>query len=342
MAVWVTEPVSPAFWRSLRRLDQVVYASAEALAEGRLPAGERPWALVVRNRTRVGAPLLARLAPRLRLVARLGSGLDNVDLEAARRLGVEVLGAAAENAAATADFTWLLALAASRRLQRALGRSEVAPAERLALAGRELAGGTWGVVGFGAVGRRVAARAQAWGMRVLALPPRHPAGPPPEGVAWSGLEELIARSDVVSLHLPLTPETCHLLDRERLALFRPGSILVNTARGALVDEEALLAALRRGRPAAAALDVREEPLPDPDPLAGHPSVLLTPHVAGWSREALARIERRLLRELARRLPAEPAAAGGRRLALARRPELTPPAPGRRGRGSARDGGGGRL
>ncbi|MBX5465059.1 MAG: hypothetical protein IRZ26_05835, partial [Clostridia bacterium] len=167
--------------------------------------------------------------------------------------------------------------------------------------------------------------------------PRHPV-PAPPGVAWSGLEELLGRSDVVSLHLPLTAETYHLLDAGRLALLRPGSLLVNTARGALVDEEALLAALERGRPAAAALDVREEPLREPDPLAGHPRVLLTPHVAGWSREALAAVERRVLGELARRLPGGGAGPAGPR---SRRSRLTPRAPAGRGRGSAPDGGGAR-
>ncbi|MDI3317948.1 MAG: NAD(P)-dependent oxidoreductase [Bacillota bacterium] len=311
MTVWVAEPVSPLFWRSLRRMDEAVYVDGRALAHGELPAGRRPWALVVRNRTEVGSPLLARLAPELRVLARLGSGLDNVDLEAARRLRVEVLAAPGENAEATAEFTWTLALAAARQLHRALGSSRATASERLELAGRELAGATWGVVGFGAVGRRVATLAGAWGLTVLALPPRSLSEPPPAGVRWSELDQLIARSDVVSLHLPLTRETHHLLGEERFRLFRRGSILVNTARGNLLDEEALARALERGRPAVAALDVRKEPPPRPDPLAGHPRVLLTPHVAGWSREALARIERRLLLELGRRLPGSAAPAGRR-------------------------------
>jgi D-3-phosphoglycerate dehydrogenase len=246
-------------------------------------------ALVVRNLTPVDGGLLAA-APRLQVVGRLGVGLDNIDLAAARRHGVAVVYAPGANAVATAEFTLTLCLALARRLIPAAAAAASGRWEREAFAGCELAGRVLGVLGLGRIGRLVARRARALGMDVWAYHPSRGADDPEVrelGVRLVEREQLFRSADFVSLHLPLTAETRHLVGQGELALMRPDAFLINTARGGLVDERALARALREGWIAGAALDVREgEPPPRPDPLEGVPNLILTPHVAGLSREAL--------------------------------------------------------
>lgn len=244
--------------------------------------------LVVRNQCRVGAPLLAA-APDLKVIGRLGSGLDNIDLAAMRAAGIPVVHARGANAVATGEFTLLLALALTRQLPAAVAAATQGHWRRSALVGTDLAGARLGVVGLGHVGTVVARRARALGMEVLAShPARHPDDPEVRdcGARLVAPEVLLRTADVVSLHLPLRPATSHWLGRRRLALMRPDAVLINTARGALVDEAALGEALADGWIAGAALDVREqEPPPAPDPLAALPNVILTPHIAGLSAQA---------------------------------------------------------
>ncbi|MDA0184345.1 phosphoglycerate dehydrogenase [Solirubrobacter phytolaccae] len=230
-------------------------------------------------------------AARLRVIARVGVGTDSIDLQAAARNGVAVCTTPGANTSSSADHTVALMLAALRRVpahDRAIraGRWErTGPA-----VGSELGGATVGLVGYGAIGRAVHERLTGFGARILICDPFAPAGGP--GVRHVDLDTLLRASDVVSLHLPLTPGTRHLLDRARLALLPAHAILVNTARGGLVDEDALADALEAGALRAAALDVLAlEPSP-PGRLHALENVTLTPHVAGLSEPSIREMTRR--------------------------------------------------
>jgi phosphoglycerate dehydrogenase-like enzyme len=230
-------------------------------------------------------------ARRLRVIARVGVGTDSIDLEAAARHGVAVCTTPGANTATTADHTLALMLAALRRVPqhdrgvRAGGWARTGPA----LAG-ELEGATVGLVGYGAIGRAVRRRLAGFGARVLVCDPW--LGDAPD-VERADLDALLRASDIVSLHLPLSADTHGLLDRRRLALLSPHAVLVNTARGGLVDEDALADALERGALRAAALDVLAlEPPPRNARLLGLANVVLTPHVAGLSERSVAEMTRR--------------------------------------------------
>jgi phosphoglycerate dehydrogenase-like enzyme len=224
--------------------------------------------------------------PRLKTIAKHGVGLDNVDVEAARAHGVTVTSTPGTMHDAVADLAIALLLALAREivpLHAATVAGEWAPR-----AGIELRDRTLGVVGLGRIGRAVARRAQAFGMRVCAADPEADltwAGE--HGVEVVGLDELLAVSDAVSLHAPGTGAP--LLGREELARMRPGVLIVNTARGSLIDEEALVDALREGRVAGAGLDVFAEEPPGGSPLLALERVVATPHIGGLTDAALRRM-----------------------------------------------------
>jgi len=227
------------------------------------------------------------LLPDLRLVANYGVGYDRVDVAACRERGVAVTNTPGVLDAAVADLTLALILACRRHLVASdrfvrEGRWERGWA-RPELLGRDLAGATLGVVGFGRIGRQVASRAQAFGMRIVFH--RRTGGLP--------LDELLRTADVVSLHLPLTPETDGLVSRERLALLQDGATLVNTARGAITDEHALVEELVSGR-ISAGLDVFAAEPRVPERLLELPNVVLTPHVASATVETRAEMTRVLV------------------------------------------------
>lgn len=261
--------------------------------EALLAALDEAEALIVRNRTRVDGTLLAA-APRLRVVGRLGVGLDNIDLEACRARGVAVRPATGANDVAVAEYAiaaMLLLLRGAFAATASVLRGEW---PREAAIGREAMGRTLGLVGFGRIAREVAARARALGMAIAAFDPLLPEDHP----AWAGverhptLEGLLAAAEVVSLHVPLTAQTRGLLDAARIAAMRPGAILINTARGPVVDAPAVAEALRAGRLAGAALDVFDPEPPDRallGRLEGCPGLILTPHIAGITRESNQRV-----------------------------------------------------
>lgn len=240
------------------------------------------------------APVGARTfdaLPELRIVSRYGIGLDMVDVEAATARGIAVANVSTYCLEEVASHTIATLLAVQRRLpalERSLraGRWETP----VVCAGvRRLSELTLGLVGLGRIAERVAAMARGLGMAVIAYDPLAPESPAIERVT---LDHLLARADAISLHCPLTDATRHLMNAERLAAMRPGSVLVNTARGGLVDSAALAGALDRGPLAGAALDVFEaEPLPAGDPLRGREDVLLTPHAAWYSDAALPALQR---------------------------------------------------
>jgi D-3-phosphoglycerate dehydrogenase len=236
---------------------------------------------------RVGRRALEAGRPRLRVVARNGIGVDNVDIAAATQLGIWVTNAPGVNADSVADFTFALLLALVRHVPEADRAVRAGGWPRLV--GVELHGKCLGLVGFGRVGQRVAQRARGFGLRVLAYDPqpdRHAAAS--LGVELVNFHRVLQEADFLSLHLPLLPETRHLLGEAELRRMKPTSYLVNTARGGVVDEQALARALREGWIAGAACDVFEEEPPRSSLLLQAPNLLLSPHMASHTREAMAR------------------------------------------------------
>lgn len=243
---------------------------------------------------RVDAALLAA-APRLRAVSSMSVGLDHVDLAAATARGVPVGYTPGVLTETSADLAFALLLAAARRVVEADafvrrgGWRQVWEPELLL--GRDVHGATLGIVGLGAIGRAVARRARGFGMRVLAWSrTRRPLGNLEGAVEWAELPALLAASDFVSIHVALAPETRGLLGRAALAGMKPGAVLVNTARGGIVDEAALAEALGEGRLGAAGLDVfAREPLEPGSALLGAPNLVLTPHIGSASHATRARM-----------------------------------------------------
>jgi len=241
--------------------------------------------LVVRSRTKVDRELLDR-ASRLRLVARPGTGLDNVDVEHAKSKGVQVVNSPESLVEAVAEHVLLLMLALSRKLPVAASTTAAGKWEKESLLGVELKGKVLGVVGFGRIGRRVGEIASVIGMKILAydvIPI------PPEVIAQTGcrvvgLDELLASSDYITLHVPMTDQTRHMLDGRRLSNMKKSAFLVNTSRGGVVDEQALADALKRGSLAGTALDVFEKEPPTGE-ILGAPNTILTPHIGGQTAEA---------------------------------------------------------
>jgi D-3-phosphoglycerate dehydrogenase len=246
--------------------------------------------LVVRSETKVTAAVMAQ-APRLRIIARAGMGVDTIDLAEANRRRIAVLTAPGANSNSVAEFTFALLLGLVRKVPGAVASLGAGSWDRKSFEGTELRGKTLGLIGLGRVGSGVAAIARGFGMTVQAYDPRLTAHEvAPLGVALLPLDDVLRNADVVSLHAKLTPETRHLLDDARLAATKKGVVIVNTSRGALIDDAALVRALRSGHVAGAALDVYDpEPLAADSVLRGAPNVLLTPHLAASAREAQTRV-----------------------------------------------------
>ena len=249
-------------------------------------------ALIVRNRTRVDARLLAS-GLRLVAVGRLGVGLDNIGLDACAERDVSVYPATGANVVAVAEYVVTTMLVMLRGAYHATDRVLAGDWPRTALIGREASGKTLGIVGFGAIGRAVAGRASALGVDVAAFDPILSSGDP----AWStpgvrrfdDLGTMLGACDVVTLHVPLTEATRHLVGAAEIAAMKSGACIVNTARGGVLDETAMVEALVSGKLGAGALDVFEdEPLPAHSRLEGIPNLYLTPHIAGLTEEANAR------------------------------------------------------
>ena len=223
-------------------------------------------------------------APRLRLLMSPGIGYDGIDLQAATRRNISVACTICGNVDEVAEHTMLLMLSLSRRLvelDRSMREGRWLMWERR-LQCFNLAGRTLGLIGFGRIGQEVASRALAFKMNVQYFDPAHP-----EGERYRPLEQLLATSDIVSLHVPLTGHTRGLLNAERIALMKPGAVLLNTARGEVVDEAAVIAALQSGHLGAAGLDVfSPEPPAKDNPLLSMPNVVLTPHVGSGTADGL--------------------------------------------------------
>lgn len=289
---------------------------AEIGAELRLAPSPEPQAVVDLAREAdalmvtympITADLIAQLR-RCRIIARFGIGVDNVDLAAATRAGIVVTNVPDYCVDEVSDHALAMLLALGRRLPQAdrrvrAGRwaiSEVAPVRRMR-------GCVLGLVGFGRIARALAVKAQAIGLQVFAYDPYVP----PEAMAALGVrsvdfDTLLAASDFISIHVPLTPETRHLFDEEAFRKVKRGAFLINTSRGPVVKEQALLAALESGHLAGAALDVFEkEPPPLDSPLLGREDVLLSPHMAFYSEESLQELQVKAAEEVVRVLRGQP-------------------------------------
>lgn len=249
---------------------------------------ELPWADVVWHVLRPLSGDDLRRGGRLRLVHKLGTGVNTIDVGTATELGIAVANMPGANAASAAEGTVLLMLAAMRRLLELdtatrAGRGWPTDAT-LGETVRDIGSCTVGLVGYGNIARRVEQTVTAMGARVLHTSTADDASP-----TWRPLADLLAESDIVSLHLPLTAETDTLIDRHALGLMKPTALLVNTSRGAIVDEVALTEALRDGRLAAAGLDVfTTEPVDPANPLLSLPNVVVTPHVVWYTKDTMRR------------------------------------------------------
>lgn len=264
-------------------------------------------ALVIRNQTQITAELL-RHGNKLSVIGRAGVGLDNVDLNACLQAGVTVTSTPDQNAISVAELAIGLMISLARHIVTADADTKQGNWNRQRFTGTELYGKTLGIVGAGKIGILTARRAQAFGMKILAYDPfvsRDNVFLADLSAQLVTLEELLERSDVVSCHLPSTPQTARLFNAAAFARMKPAAIFINTSRGEVVDEAALLNALQSTKLAGAALDVREKEPPVIGALEKLPNVLLMPHIAALTHEAQARVTQAICDDVARVLDGQP-------------------------------------
>ncbi|MEK5059011.1 hypothetical protein BK126_01135 [Paenibacillus sp. FSL H7-0326] len=280
----------PTLWSDHRRL---------------IEASEHAEVLIVRNQTQLTRELLDEL-PRVKVIGRLGVGLDNIDVEAASSKGIPIVSAKNANAASVAEYVMASILTVNRPLIAATRDVISGGWDRKKFGGREIQGTTLGLIGVGQVGRLTGSKAQALGLHVIGYDPMYEPGTTTENaIALKTLEEVLAESDYVSLHVPLLPETRHLIDRTALQRMKSTAYVINTARGGVVHELDLVEALEAGEIAGAVLDVLEqEPPPSDHPLFSVSNCILTPHVAGATEEALNRTSLMVAAEVIKELEGE--------------------------------------
>lgn len=285
MKIVLAEKVSPA--------TLAVFAAEpgwEVLTHDKLPNGlpaalADADALVVRSAVQVDDALMQH-APKLRVIGRAGVGVDNIDAEAATRRGIVVMNTPGANAIAVAELTLCLMIALARKVPAANSSMHAGKWEKKSLQGSELRGKTLGILGLGRIGLEVAKRAKGFGLEIIGSDPFVSAAVAREnGIKLVSLEELIAGSDYLTLHVGLTPQTAGIINAKNIAAMKKGVRIINCARGELVDEAALVEALKSGQVAGAALDVLTEEPPKNSPFFGLDNVILTPHIAGSTAEA---------------------------------------------------------
>jgi D-3-phosphoglycerate dehydrogenase len=284
-----------------------------------LKAVESARVLLVRNNTNVNAELL-RAGKNLIAVGRAGVGLDNIDMDAASELGIVVTFTPDQNSISAAELTLTLMLSLTRKVPAATADTAAGGWNRQQFVGTELYGKTLGIVGAGKIGFLVAQRARAFGMNILAYDPFLS----PDNVLLSelraelvDLDTLLSQSDVVSCHVPGSPTTDGLINRDRLAKMKPSAFFINTARGQVIVEDDLIEALTSGKIAGAALDVRTTEPPTDSRFNGLKNVLLTPHIAAFTTEAQNRVTQAVCSDIERLLDGKPAANAATRFTLPR-------------------------
>ncbi|MBD3868123.1 MAG: hypothetical protein IFK94_08355 [Acidobacteria bacterium] len=288
--ILISDPLDPETVERFSSSGDVEVVVQTGIDPAELPAVVRQYhGMVVRSGTRVTAEALADPGL-LRVIGRAGSGVDNIDLDAATAAGVVVMNTPGGNSVAAAEHTLALLTSLARHLPQAATDLKAGNWNRKRYMGTEVTGKTLGIVGLGRVGREVALRARGMHMEVLGYDPYVSDAVAAElGIAPRTLPDLLAESDFVTLHLPISGDTRHLIDAAAIAAMKPGARLINCARGGLVDEAALASALESGHLAGAALDVFEAEPPDPDGLVGMPGVIATPHLGASTREAQIRV-----------------------------------------------------
>ena len=282
--VLVAEELSPAAIAQLESGFEVRYVDgADRVAL--LPALADVDAVIVRSSTRIDAEALAH-APNLRVVARAGVGLDNVDVEAATKAGVMVVNAPSSNIVSAAEHAVGLLLATARNVPQAMASLKAGEWKRSKFTGAELYQKVAGILGLGRIGELVAQRLAAFGMQVIAYDPYVPTARAAQlGVRLVSLEDLLAEADFITVHLPRNAETTGLIGERELRLVKPGVVIINAARGGIVDENALAVALKDGRVGGAGIDVFTTEPPAGNPLLAFPTVVVTPHLGASTHEA---------------------------------------------------------
>jgi D-3-phosphoglycerate dehydrogenase / 2-oxoglutarate reductase len=285
MKIVLAEKVSPATLAVFAAEPGWDVKTHEQLPEGLPAALKDADALVVRSAVQVDDALL-EYAPKLRVIGRAGVGVDNIDTEAATRRGIVVMNTPGANAVAVAELTIGLMVALARKLPVANNTMHAGKWEKKSLQGAELRSKTLGILGLGRVGLEVAKRARGFGMELIGSDPFVSAAVAREnGIALVAVEDLFAKADYLTLHVGLTPQTANIINAKTLAAMKKGVRIINCARGELVDEAALVAALKSGQVAGAALDVFAVEPPKESTYFGLENVILTPHVAGSTAEA---------------------------------------------------------
>lgn len=280
--ILVSDKLGAAGLELLEQAPDVTYTMQPGLSKDELLAIMPDYdALIIRSGTQVDADVIAA-GTKLKFVGRAGIGVDNIDLVAAKANGVVVMNTPGSNSVATAEQTMTLMLVVSRHTVAAHNSMAAGEWQRAQFTGVELFGKVLGIIGFGRVGRLVAERAQAFGMTVVAHDPYVQAA----DVPMVSLDELYAQADYITLHTAVTPETTNMINRPSISKMKAGVVIINVARGKLVDEADLAAAIQSGRVKAAALDVySSEPPAADNPLINLPNVLHTPHLGASTAEA---------------------------------------------------------
>ncbi|HGY90326.1 MAG TPA: phosphoglycerate dehydrogenase [Planctomycetes bacterium] len=301
MRILLADRLDPAAQDRARALGLEVEDRAGLSREELLEAIAGFDGLVVRSRTSVDADVLAR-ADRLKVVGRAGTGVDNIDVKAATRRGVLVMNTPGANSNSAAEHALALLLALCRRVPAGDARVRSAGWRDGALTGLEVQGKTLAIIGLGRIGQLVAAKAQGLGMKVIGFDPVTSAEAAARfGVELLPLEETLRRADAVTLHVPLNESTRHFIDEAAMDSMKPGALLVNCARGGLIDEDALARALEEGHLGGAALDVFETEPPTESPLLALENVILTPHLGASTREAQRRVAVEIVEAMAAHL-----------------------------------------
>ena len=283
--ILICDPIHEDGLNLLRQMGKVAVSNQKLSPDQLIDAAQNASAVVVRSRTRLTTDILQAL-PNLRVIARAGAGLDNIDVSTARARGIQVVNTPDANTLAVAEHTMGLMLSLARHIPAADASMKAGKWEKKKLMGTSLAGKTLGIIGFGRIGREVARRAAAFGMHIIVNQPRlTPELALSEGAIPHDLYDLMSLADFVTVHVPMRPQNMNLIGADELARMKPSAYLINTARGGIINEAALLEALDRGEITGAAMDVFEqEPTPN-IPLVSHPRVIATPHIAASTSEA---------------------------------------------------------
>lgn len=297
--ILISDKLGQAGLDRLDEMDDVTYDVITGMSKEEIMATIPAYdALIIRSGTRPDADVIAA-GVNLKVIGRAGIGVDNVDIAAASQHSVMVMNTPRANSVATAEQTMALMLAVNRNTVPAHNSLAAGEWERARFIGSELDGKTLGVIGFGYIGRLVARRAQAFGMRIIASDPYVSEDVAAEmNARLLSLPDLLAQADIITLHSVVTPETANLINADAISQMKDGVVIINVARGKLIDEQALADALRSGKVAAAAVDVYQQEPPVGSPLIGLPNVLHTPHLGASSKEAQRRVAVEMVEQVA--------------------------------------------